>query len=374
MKKTVLSLTLALAASLSMCLSAAAATYIPDDVTYENLNGHQLAIKTYTLLPDQDPDDLIEEDFEYAGYRYSYSSVVKEEQEYNEEKEHTETVTITTASKDLADILEELEPTITYDDGSAAGTLSLDHSTIRTEAAGYKNSSYPVTATKNYSGLERNDSSYIDKTVVKDGRTLTLSNVTWSVESTAQVGDELVPATYAAVATYSGSASSRVATGYITTADYTGTISASGISAIRYTVSYLGTPVESGVFHGIDPLLFPGIGLFALLLLLFVLLKRSNTTVYASTGNGNEYKKCGRVHLRRKDPVIRLEKLKEVPRGMIAVEVEERIARRLFGRNITVRRYGSDFAHTVGAVHGPYWFTMDLNADDELETETEVDA
>ena len=121
--------------------------------------------------------------------------------------------------------------------------MALDHSTIDTQVAGYKDSSYTVTATKNYTGLDRNDSSYIDKTVVKDGRTLSLSNITWSVESTTLVGDQLVPATYTAVATYSGTAYSKTATGYITTADYVGTISVSGVSSIKYTVTYIGTPI-----------------------------------------------------------------------------------------------------------------------------------
>lgn len=81
------------------------------------------------------------------------------------------------------------------------------------------------------------------KTVEKNGRTLSLSNVTWSVESTALVGDELVPATYSAVATYSGSASSTVATGYITTAEYKGTVVSSGISSILYMTILSSTPL-----------------------------------------------------------------------------------------------------------------------------------
>lgn len=244
MKRTAMALILALTLSLGLCVSASAAEYIPDDVTYQNLNGQQLAIKVFTLLPDQDPSSLAEEDFEYDGFLYSHSSTVKEEQTYNEQNLHTETVTITTSTKNLEDILAELKPTIEYDDGVASGTLALDHSTIKTEAAGYKNSSYTVTATKNYTGLDRNDSSYIDKTVVKNGRTLSLSNVTWSVESTALVGDELVPATYTAVATYSGTAYSSVATGYITTADYTGTVTASGMQ-YRRSFSSVARPTYS---------------------------------------------------------------------------------------------------------------------------------
>lgn len=358
-----MALVLALTMSLGLCVSASAASYIPDDVTYQNLNGQQLAIKVFTLLPDQDPSSLAEADFEYDGFLYSHSSTVKEEQTFNEQNLHTETVTITTSSKNLEDILAELKPTIEYDDGNAKGTLALDHSTIKTEAAGYKNSSYTVTATKNYTGLDRNDSSYIDKTVVKDGRTLSLTNVTWSVESTALVGDELVPATYTAVATYSGTASKSVVTGYITTADYTGTISASGISSIKYTVTYLGTPV---VVEEEPDMTLP-IAAFAIvtaagILLLIVCLTRKNTTVYESTGKGNEYDKCGHFRLRTRDPELRIDRLKDVPEGIIAIEVDESVAKKLFGKNIAIRYFDHTFHHTVGTVNGQYWFKVDVGS------------
>ena len=358
-----MALILALTLSLGLCVSASAAEYIPDDVTYQNLNGQQLAIKVFTLLPDQDPSSLAEDDFEYDGFLYSHSSTVKEEQTYNEQNLHTETVTITTSTKNLEDILAELKPTIEYDNGLASGTLALDHSTIKTEAAGYKNSSYTVTATKNYTGLDRNDSSYIDKTVVKDGRTLSLSNVTWSVESTALVGDELVPATYTAVATYSGTAYSSVATGYITTADYTGTVTASGISSIKYTVTYLGTPI---VVEEEPSMVLPIAGLIVLTaagaLLLIALLTRKNTTVYESTGKGNEYDKCGRLLLRTRNPELRIDRLKNVPEGVIAIEVDEKAARKLFGKKINLRYFDQTFDHTVGTVNGPYWFKVDVGA------------
>ena len=356
-----MALILALTLSLGLCVSASAAEYIPDDVTYQNLNGQQLAIKVFTLLPDQDPSSLTEKDFEYDGFLYSHSSTVKDEQTYSEQNLHTETVTITTASKNLEDILAELKPTIEYDDGKASGTLALDHSTIKTEAAGYKNSSHTVTATKNYTGLDRNDTAYIDKTVVKDGRTLSLSNVTWSVESTALVGDELVPATYAAVATYSGTAYSSVATGYITTADYTGTISASGVSSIKYTVTYLGTPIETEDEHSMAvPIAVMAILTAAGVVLLIALFARKNTTVYEATGKGNEYDKCGRLLLRARNPELRIDRLKNVPEGVIAIEVDERTAKKLFGKKIKLRYFDQMFDHTVGTVNGPYWFKVDV--------------
>ena len=377
MKKRITCLMLVLIVAASMTMGACAASYIPDDVIYQNLNGQQLAIKTYTLLPDQDPADLYEDDFEHDGFLYSMSDIVKDEQHYQEENTHTEVVTVTTSGKNLEEILAELKPTIEYDDGVSSGTLSLDHSTIKTEAAGYKRSSYTVTATKNYTGLDRSDSSYIDKTVEKNGRTLSLSNVTWSVESTALVGDELVPATYSAVATYSGAASANVATGYITTAEYKGTIVSSGISSILYTVTYLGTrtapakaePTFKGVILVIS--MIGGTALMAALLF-FSLSRRKNITVYKATGKCNEYEKCGRLHLSAKDPELRIDHLKEIPEGVIAVELDQAIAKKLFGQTIAIRCFDNTVEHTVGEVNGPYWFKTDIGAQEgEPDTEEE---
>lgn len=375
MKKSLMALVLTMAMSLTLAVSASAA-YIPDDVTYQNLNGQQLAIKVYTLLPDQDPADLYEEGFDYDGYHYDFSDIVKEEQTFAQEDQHTETVNVTTASKNLEKILEELKPTMEFDDGTWSGTLALDHSTIKTEAAGYTKSSYTVSATKNYTGLDRNDSSYIDKTVVKDGRTLSLSNITWSVESTALVGDELVPATYSAVATYTGSASSKVATGYITTADYTGRVTSSGISSIRYTVTYLGTVPEVPEAEFASPVTIAVIGGSAAILVLLLLLAclfRKNTTVYKPTGKGNEYDRCGRLHLSTRNPELRLDRLKNPPEDMIAVEIDEAVARKLFGKTISILNYDRQVYHTVEKAEGQYWFKIDVGSstdviDDEEES------
>lgn len=365
MKKAICSLALALSLCMSLGVSASAASYVADDINYQNLNGQQQAIMVYTLLPDQQPEDLIEQDFEYDGYLYAYSGMTKQEQTFNEEKLHTETITVNTGSKDLKDILAELKPTIEFDDGTSQGILALDHETIKTEAAGYKTSSYTVTATKNFTGLASNDSSLIDPTAMKNGRTLSLSNITWSVESTALVGDALVPATYSAVATYSGTASSTVAIGYITTAEYTGKVTASGISSIKYTVTYIGTPVlvEEPDTEISAPMAIGGLIVIAVMCggVLFLILRfRKNTTVYKSTGEDNEYDKCGKLSLKVRNPELRIDHLKDVPSGVIAIEVDEGVAKKLFGKKISVRYYDRIMTHTVGTVNGPCWFKMDV--------------
>ena len=351
------------------CVSTASAAFIPDDVEYRQLNGQQQAVKTYTLLPSDDPSELHEESFEHDGYLYEFSDMTKLEQTYNEELPHSEIVTVNTSSKDLQAVLEVLEPSIEYSQDGYSGTLYLDHSTIKTEVAGYTHKNYTVTATKNYTGLDRNDTSYIDKTVVKDGRTLTLSNVSWSVESTTLVDDVLVPATYTAVATYSANASSSVATGYISTAEYSGTITASGISSIQYTVVFLGTEIdpEVGLLEGIaaNPVALAGIiaAAIAVGLLLFFALNRKNVTVYDSKGNCAEYEKCGQLHLSTKAPDLDLNRLKNTPAGDLAIEVDEKTARKLFGKAITLRHFHHVYKHTVGEVNGQYWFKVSLEHD-----------
>ena len=219
----------------------ACALEVPTDTTIQNLNGSQQLIKTYTLPPGADTQQLIEEPFEQEGYRYTFAEIVKEENQVSDRKYHTETVTLETGTKDLGKILEQLATTLDYDDGTYSGVLTLDHTAIRTEASGYASKAKTVTATKTIGPLDRNDMSYIPATTVKDGVTLNLSNVDWQIIGTDLVGDALAPASYQAVATYSGKSYHKVATGYITSADYVGEVTRDDVESVTYKVTYLGT-------------------------------------------------------------------------------------------------------------------------------------
>ena len=238
MKKAILCVLLTLAMSVN-----AFALEVPTDTVVQNLNGSQQAIKTYTIPPDQDPATLIEEPFELEGFLYTFANIVKTENPVEETKVHTEIITIETAKKDLSVVLENLEPTIEYDDGVFKGRLALDHTSIVTEAAGYTTKSYTVTETKTIGQLDRNDMSYVPATTVKDGRTLTLANVEWQVTGTDLVGEALMPSSYQAIATYSAKASYNAATGYITTAEYVGDVTHEGIESITYVLTYLGEEI-----------------------------------------------------------------------------------------------------------------------------------
>ena len=65
--KSLSKLALCLLLAMSLTVSAFAAQ-VPDSLVAENLNGLQRLVKTYTLSPEVDPDELKEEDFSYDGY------------------------------------------------------------------------------------------------------------------------------------------------------------------------------------------------------------------------------------------------------------------------------------------------------------------
>lgn len=283
MKKAILCI--ALTAALS---TSAFALEVPSETVVQNLNGSQQVIKTYTLPPEGDPQELIEEPFVLEGYLYTFADIVKTENRADDTRAETETVTIETAKNDLSLILEQLAPTIDYDDGQYQGTLTLDHTTIRTEAAGYTTKSYTVTAAKTIGPVDRNDMSYVPATTVKDGRTLNLSNVEWQVTGTELVGGVLMPSSYQAVATYSGAASYSAATGYVTTADYVGEVSRDEVESVTYQLTYLGEADASAgseegpwllsVLSTRWPYILGGVG-SAVLLILVTLLLRSRREI-----------------------------------------------------------------------------------------------
>ena len=387
-----------LIAAFALTLSAAA-LQVPDNEVSENRNGQQLIIRTYTLLPNVDPETLIEDPFIRDGYDYSFVSIVKEEHPFETKKTQRETVTIETETDNISDILGVLEAIIPYDDGKFSGTLALDHTTLQTEASGYSNKSYTVTETKTYSGLDRNDPSYIPATTVKNGVTLTLQNIEWSVQSTAISGDALVATTYMATASYSASASRKVADGYITTAIYAGEVVSSGIVSITYTVSYLGELVpepepepesesepepepeseltpesESELEPGFEKkpifkyILFTGLGLLVIAAALTVyLLTRKNTIIYAySSGDGDgEYELIGKLRLSVNEPIIDLRLFRTYPLKTAIISINRCTATRLFGRMVSIRLRNGTATHTVEQVgKADYMFTVSTSEEE----------
>ena len=51
-----------------------------------------------------------------------------------------------------------------------------------------------------------------------------------------------------------------------------------------------------------------------------------------------------------------------LPEGVIAIEVDQAVAKKLFGQTIAIRCYDNTVEHTVGEVNGSYWFKVDIGS------------
>ena len=156
-----------------------AALYPTEIVETETGSGRRLE-KVYLLTAADNPANIPTADFEREGYRYTLLDVTRQDYTESETREHTETVTLDSGTKDMDRIMPQLAATreVTTEDGFT-GILTLDTASIAVEAAGYGSSSRTVTATRTYPNLSDADSSLIPKTITDGGRTLTLADVQW---------------------------------------------------------------------------------------------------------------------------------------------------------------------------------------------------
>ena len=221
----------------------------PSGVTETVENGNRLIIKTYELDASEKPEDIPREPFERGGWTFSLTDIIRKETANAETRAHTETITVSTDTKELEQILPMLAPTMEYksDDGFV-GVLSLDVASIKVETAGTRTSSYTMSVTREYPRLSANDTSLVPKTVTDRGTTYTLAGVDWRAGNTVTVDYESLPEYYTAIATYTATGSSTRVTGYTTTAEYSGTLAKLSQGKTVYTAYFLGeeirTPLE----------------------------------------------------------------------------------------------------------------------------------
>ena len=180
----------------------------------------------YDLGPEEDPAGIPRSDFEQDGFHYTLIDLLKQELPENESRQHTETVSLESKSKDMESVLALLpqEKEFITEDG-LSGVLTLQLDTVQVEVAGYGSSTREVSATRSYPNLASQDTANIPKTIEDNGRTLTLQNISWQTDNTANTDGYAMGDRFTAVATYTGSATSSYVTGYTVTADYSGTVS-----------------------------------------------------------------------------------------------------------------------------------------------------
>ena len=144
-------------------------------------------------------------------------------------KPHTETVTRPSDTSNMEEILQGLEAEleVTTEEGYT-GVLRLDHTSVQVTTDGYATKTQPLSATRSYPNLSEADVSLVPKSIEDSGRTLTLADVQWQ-----EAGGF-----YNAAATYTGTASSKYATGYTVTADYAGEVTKTTSGTVLYTAVF----------------------------------------------------------------------------------------------------------------------------------------
>jgi len=215
-------------------------------VRYGETDGVRTIAKTYVLGDGQDPAGIPRDGFERDGLLYTLTDITENRTSATDAREHAEVVEISTAGNDLNEIIKLLPPTMGHltDDGYG-GTLALDISSVRCEVGGYRRSSYTVTATREHANLSNTDTSLIPKTVTDNGNELTLAGVSWEAQGHVTVDGEDIPASYRAVARYTGSVPCSVVTGYVTTARYMGTVSRTVPGDTVYTAHFTGEEIAA---------------------------------------------------------------------------------------------------------------------------------
>ena len=190
----------AMALILIMALAPAAYAAAPSSACYpvsttRNEDGTEIR-KVYDLSPEEDPAGIARSDFEQEGFHYTLVDLLRQESPEYEERIHTETVSIPSKNKDMESVLALLPTQREF--------------------------------------------------VTEDGLsgTLTLQNISWQTDNTANLDEYAVGDRYTAVATYTGSATSSYVKGYTVTADYSGTVSRIALNKTRYVAIFEGTPLK----------------------------------------------------------------------------------------------------------------------------------
>ena len=164
-----------------------AVTLNKTDVTDNKLNCY----RTYLVQSGEQNSFIenIDKEIEVFGDKYTYDSYEVTGGSTLDTIEINTTKKITSKTKNLDSIINQLETTISYDENGYVGEyiLNTDNIQIKTNYNGFREDL--IEETINYNGLSRNDLDFLPKQTIKDGITLDLLNIEWEVETTKKIGE-----------------------------------------------------------------------------------------------------------------------------------------------------------------------------------------
>ena len=246
---------------------------------------------------------------------------------------------------------------------------------MKFEAAARQNSTYTVTATREYRDLPANDLAYIPKSITENSRTLALDSVEWVAQSTVTMGYTAIPNSYRAIAIYVGTATRSIVTGYVASVDYTGEIAKEIPGDTVYRVSFIGAEIETAPEEtepdtvpdkdsGSNPIAIIIVGVVVVLLAgaaAFFFL-RHNVKVY-SIGDDGYHDLAAKDKIRMKDPAVDLTPLDGQSKSLcFRLEIDKLAAKRLNGTVVDVIFGSGKLQHKVAYEGNIYRIEADFNA------------
>jgi len=225
--------------------SSAEAAWVwhPISVINEPMNGFNAIRRTYALPPYVNPAVISTADFEMFGQRFSFAYVLQQSTMDESFMEVRETVTIEARSRNLNDILPNLEQEIWFERDGFAGTLTLDIHSITSEVAGTSRHTTTATRQRTFPHLSSPDNSLIPRTIIDGGTTFHLSTVEWQSGGTSAVDGHPVASSHTATATFTAQVTQTRTTGYVITAEYVGTVFRTAQGKTLFTAIFYGEPI-----------------------------------------------------------------------------------------------------------------------------------
>jgi len=211
-------------------------------------DGRREIIRVYELRDDESPAQIPRHPFERDGFRFELAEIVRREIPAHSLREHTEIITVSTQTNDLASVIRLLSPTLEHmsEDGYF-GILALDVTSITIESQGTTNSNFTATRTREFPHLSSADTSLVPRTLSYGGRTYNLANVEWRTQGSTAIDYREVATTFTAVATYTRVGTRTATIGYTTTAEYHGQISRIAVGRTEFTAHFIGIPIVTPI-------------------------------------------------------------------------------------------------------------------------------
>jgi len=215
----------------------------PISIVNEPINGFNAVRRTYALPPEINPIVISTSDFEMFGQRFSFAYVIQQSTADESFMQMREAITIQARSRNLNDILPNLEQEIWFERDGFAGALVLDLHSITSEVAGTSSQTSTATRHRTYSNLSSADNSLIPRTITDGGTIFHLSAVDWQSNSISLVDGHPITSSYTANATYAAQVTQTTTTGYTITAEYVGTVFRTAQGKTLYTAIFYGEPI-----------------------------------------------------------------------------------------------------------------------------------